>query len=75
MAALEHYQFLRTLGRGSFGKVKRKNSSVAEHTVTKKLVAIKIMSIQTVKRKKLVRKVNREIRILKFVDHVHVLRM
>ncbi|GJD12776.1 SNF1-related protein kinase catalytic subunit alpha KIN10 [Galdieria sulphuraria] len=60
----------KTLGVGSFGKVK-----LAEHEQTGKKVAVKILNRQKIKSLGMDEKVQREIKILKLFNHPHVVRL
>ena len=67
---LGHYILLRTLGKGSFGKVK-----LAQHEITKHTVAVKILNKAKIEQQKMDAKINREIKILKLLQHPHVIRL
>mmetsp|Transcript_13818 Transcript_13818/g.22547 ORF Transcript_13818/g.22547 Transcript_13818/m.22547 type:complete len:623 (+) Transcript_13818:391-2259(+) len=64
------YMLGKTLGIGSFGKVK-----LAEHVLTGQLVAIKILNRSKIKSLDMEEKVRREIRILKLFVHPHIIRL
>mmetsp|Transcript_22865 Transcript_22865/g.41080 ORF Transcript_22865/g.41080 Transcript_22865/m.41080 type:complete len:477 (-) Transcript_22865:983-2413(-) len=70
MAHIDDYKVGRLLGAGNFSKVK-----LARHLPTGKLVAIKIVDKELVKRKHMFDKLRREIRILKLFRHPHVMRI
>ncbi|EDQ92625.1 uncharacterized protein MONBRDRAFT_30993 [Monosiga brevicollis MX1] len=59
-----------TIGKGSFGKVKR-----AEHAITGHVVAIKIINRDKVKSQDMLDKIKREIQILKLFRHPHIIRL
>ncbi|KAI3644844.1 hypothetical protein MP228_011008 [Amoeboaphelidium protococcarum] len=61
------YVFLKTLGKGTFGKVK-----LAEHAVTRQKVAIKIMEKSNIKTQKQKISVDREVRLMKLLNHPHI---
>mmetsp|Transcript_6744 Transcript_6744/g.18099 ORF Transcript_6744/g.18099 Transcript_6744/m.18099 type:complete len:464 (+) Transcript_6744:258-1649(+) len=63
-----YYRLGKTLGVGSFGKVK-----LAEHEYTGKKVAVKILNRQKIKMLDMEEKVRREIRILKLFLHPHII--
>ena len=67
--ALPHYRLGRTLGIGSFGKVK-----LAEHILTGHKVAIKVLNLKKVKALDMEEKVRREIKILRLFQHPHIIR-
>jgi len=60
----------KTLGIGSFGKVK-----VAEHVLTGHKVAIKILNRRKIKAMDMDEKVRREIKILRLFMHPHIIRL
>ncbi|ETO28453.1 snf1a Snf1-related kinase SNF1a [Reticulomyxa filosa] len=64
------YQLGRTLGVGSFSKVK-----LGVHGPTGKRVAIKILNKQQLKKLEMEAKINREIEILAQLNHPHVIRL
>ena len=66
---LPHYRLGRTLGIGSFGKVK-----LAEHILTGHKVAIKVLNLKKVKALDMEEKVRREIKILRLFEHPHIIR-
>lgn len=65
-----HYTLGRTLGNGTFGKVK-----IGEHIVTKHKVAIKILNRQKIKSLDVVGKIRREIQNLKLFRHPHIIKL
>ncbi|KAG5683388.1 hypothetical protein PVAND_012673 [Polypedilum vanderplanki] len=65
-----HYTLGRTLGNGTFGKVK-----IGEHVVTKHKVAIKILNRQKIKSLDVVGKIRREIQNLKLFRHPHIIKL
>ncbi|KAL0488921.1 5'-AMP-activated protein kinase, catalytic alpha subunit [Acrasis kona] len=64
------YRLGKTLGEGSFGKVK-----LAEHEITGHKVAVKILNRQKIKSSKMDQKIRREIKILKLFRHPHIIRL
>ncbi|XP_043696830.1 SNF1-related protein kinase catalytic subunit alpha KIN10 [Telopea speciosissima] len=67
---LPNYKLGKTLGIGSFGKVK-----IAEHALTGHKVAIKILNRRKIKNMEMEEKVRREIKILKLFMHPHIIRL
>lgn len=67
---LSNYRLGRTLGIGSFGKVK-----VAEHVLTGNKVAIKILNRRKIRQMDMEEKVTREIKILRLFMHPHIIRL
>ncbi|CAI9109755.1 OLC1v1009636C1 [Oldenlandia corymbosa var. corymbosa] len=69
-SSLRNYKLGKTLGIGSFGKVK-----VAEHVLTGHKVAIKILNRRKIKNMEMEEKVRREIKILRLFMHPHIIRL
>eukprot|EP00245_Coleochaete_scutata_P001531 TRINITY_DN11908_c0_g1_i1.p1 TRINITY_DN11908_c0_g1~~TRINITY_DN11908_c0_g1_i1.p1 ORF type:complete len:559 (+),score=106.05 TRINITY_DN11908_c0_g1_i1:66-1679(+) len=67
---LPNYRLGKTLGIGSFGKVK-----VADHVMTGHKVAIKILNRKKIKMMDMEEKVRREIKILRLFMHPHIIRL
>ncbi|KAF9623491.1 hypothetical protein IFM89_003107 [Coptis chinensis] len=67
---LANYKLGKTLGIGSFGKVK-----IAEHALTGHKVAIKILNRRKIKNMDMEEKVRREIKILRLFMHPHIIRL
>ncbi|KAL6493664.1 SNF1-related protein kinase catalytic subunit alpha kin10 [Orobanche gracilis] len=67
---LRNYRVGKTLGHGSFGKVK-----IAEHILTGHKVAIKILNRRRMKSPDMEEKVRREIKICRLFVHPHVIRL
>ncbi|XP_010550030.1 PREDICTED: SNF1-related protein kinase catalytic subunit alpha KIN10 isoform X2 [Tarenaya hassleriana] len=65
-----NYKLGRTLGIGSFGRVK-----IAEHALTGHKVAIKILNRRKIKSMEMEEKVRREIKILRLFMHPHLIRL
>jgi serine/threonine protein kinase len=61
------YLLLKTIGQGTFGKVK-----VGEHIVTQQQVAIKVIEKANVKTHKQRNSVQREVRLMKLLHHPHI---
>lgn len=67
---LNAYKIDRTLGEGSFGKVK-----LASHRVTKQLVALKIMARKKLISRDMAGRVEREIEYLQLLRHPHIIKL
>ncbi|XP_073270563.1 SNF1-related protein kinase catalytic subunit alpha KIN10-like isoform X1 [Primulina huaijiensis] len=67
---VRNYRLGKTLGHGSFGKVK-----IAEHVLTGYKVAIKILNRRKMKSPDMEEKVRREIKICRLFVHPHVIRL
>ncbi|KAL9323480.1 hypothetical protein ACSQ67_008337 [Phaseolus vulgaris] len=67
---LPNYKLGKTLGIGSFGKVK-----IAEHVLTGHKVAIKILNRHKIRSMEMEEKVRREIKILRLFMHHHIIRL
>ncbi|KAG5536558.1 hypothetical protein RHGRI_024096 [Rhododendron griersonianum] len=67
---LRNYRMGKTLGHGSFGKVK-----IAEHLPTGYKVAIKILNRRKMKSPDMEEKVRREIKICRLFVHPHIIRL
>lgn len=65
-----HYIISKTLGEGTFGKVK-----LGTHTVTKERVAIKILEKSRILDVSDVERVTREIHILKLIRHPNIIQL
>lgn len=70
MVTIAHYKVGSTLGVGTFGKVK-----MAEHELTHQKVAIKIINKRKMENMNMHEKVRREINILQYLKHPHVIRL
>eukprot|EP00927_Polykrikos_kofoidii_P078066 TRINITY_DN74946_c0_g1_i1.p1 TRINITY_DN74946_c0_g1~~TRINITY_DN74946_c0_g1_i1.p1 ORF type:complete len:510 (-),score=89.10 TRINITY_DN74946_c0_g1_i1:155-1684(-) len=71
MVTIGNYKLLSsTLGVGTFGKVK-----LAEHVQTQQKVAIKIINRRKMEQMNMHEKIRREINILQFMKHPHVIRL
>ncbi|KAI9179987.1 hypothetical protein H9P43_005319 [Blastocladiella emersonii ATCC 22665] len=68
--SLDEYTFVKTLGQGTFGKVK-----LAKHVPSVQHVAIKIIDKATIKTDKQKLSVRREVRLLFLLRHPHVVRV
>ncbi|KVH99224.1 Kinase associated domain 1 (KA1) [Cynara cardunculus var. scolymus] len=67
---LHNYKLGKTLGHGSFGKVK-----IAEHILTGYKVAVKILNRRKLKNPEMEEKVRREIKICRLFVHPHIIRL
>ncbi|GJR09758.1 SNF1-related protein kinase catalytic subunit alpha KIN10-like protein [Tanacetum coccineum] len=67
---LHNYKLGKTLGHGSFGKVK-----IAEHISTGYKVAVKILNRRKLKNPEMEEKVRREIKICRLFVHPHIIRL
>ena len=65
-----HYLLGKTIGEGTFGKVK-----IAVHIPTGEKVAVKILEKSRIKDQADVRRVNREIKILKRARHANIIQL
>jgi 5'-AMP-activated protein kinase catalytic alpha subunit/MAP/microtubule affinity-regulating kinase len=65
-----HYIIGKTIGEGTFGKVK-----LAIHIPTSEKVAVKVLEKKKIKQQTDVRRVNREIKILKRSKHVNIIKL
>lgn len=64
------YEIGKTLGEGTFGKVKR-----AVNTETQAIVAIKVLDKEKIQKQNMGAQVKKEISIMKLVHHVHVVKL
>ncbi|KAK6463790.1 kinase-like domain-containing protein [Scheffersomyces coipomensis] len=64
------YQVIKTLGEGSFGKVK-----LAQHLVTGQKVALKIINRKTLAKSDMQGRVEREISYLRLLRHPHIIKL
>lgn len=64
------YQIIRTLGEGSFGKVK-----LAVHRVTNQQVALKIIARKKLISRDMAGRVEREIEYLQLLRHPHIIKL
>lgn len=64
------YQIIKTLGEGSFGKVK-----LAEHSTTGQRVALKIINRKTLAKSDMQGRVEREISYLRLLRHPHIIKL
>ena len=69
-AFLEDYEFIKTIGKGTFGKVK-----LAKHKLTKEQVAIKILEKSKIKTKKYLERIEKEIKYLKLFNHPNIIQI
>ncbi|KAL3681913.1 hypothetical protein R1sor_024869 [Riccia sorocarpa] len=68
--SLSDYKVGKTIGLGSFGKVK-----IAEHSLTGQKVAIKILHRKKIREQNMDKRVRREIKILRLIMHPHIIRL
>ncbi|CAN3372986.1 hypothetical protein DIURU_002876 [Diutina rugosa] len=64
------YQVIKTLGEGSFGKVK-----LAQHCVTGQRVALKIINRKTLAKSDMQGRIEREISYLRLLRHPHIIKL
>lgn len=69
-ARLGQYTIIKTLGEGSFGKVK-----LAVHEGSKQKVALKIISRRKLMARDMVGRVEREIQYLQLLRHPHIIKL
>ena len=67
---LKNYQFIKTIGEGTFGKVK-----LSKHLLTNELVAIKILEKSKITDKEELERVEKEIKYLKLFDHPNIIQL
>lgn len=67
---LGHYQVKKTLGEGSFGKVK-----LAVHRISRQEVALKIISRKKLISRDMAGRVEREIQYLQLLRHPHIIKL
>jgi len=65
-----HYNIGKTIGQGTFGKVK-----LGQHTLTDEKVAVKILEKERIKDVADVERVAREIHILKLIRHPNIIQL
>jgi carbon catabolite-derepressing protein kinase len=69
-ARIGQYKLIRTLGEGSFGKVK-----LAVHNVTGQQVALKIITRKKLISRDMAGRVEREIEYLQLLRHPHIIKL
>ena len=69
-ARIGQYKLVRTLGEGSFGKVK-----LATHIVTNQQVALKIITRKKLISRDMAGRVEREIEYLQLLRHPHIIKL
>ena len=67
---IENYQFIKTIGKGTFGKVK-----LSIHLPTKEYVAIKILEKSKIQDKDELMRIEREIKYLKLLNHPNIIQI
>ena len=75
MSELKNDTIIKSIGEGAFGKVKCKINVVAQHLLTGKRVAIKLVNITKAKEKKQFEPIKREVKILKKFNHPHIVKL
>ena len=65
-----NYQFIKTIGEGTFGKVK-----LSIHLPTKEYVAIKILEKSKIQEKEELIRIEREIKYLKMLNHPNIIQI
>ena len=65
-----NYQFIKTIGEGTFGKVK-----LSVHLPTNEYVAIKILEKSKIHDKEELERVEKEIKYLKVFNHIHIIQI
>ena len=68
--SLENYDFIKTIGKGTFGKVK-----LALHKPTKEQVAIKILEKSKIKTKRDLERIEKEIKYLKMFNNPNIIKI
>ena len=67
---LRNYKFIKTIGEGTFGKVK-----LAAHLLTNEYVAIKILEKSRITDKEELERIEKEIKYLKLFDHPNIIQI
>ena len=67
---LENYNFIKTIGEGTFGKVK-----LAIHKPTNEEVAIKILEKSKIKKQKELERIEKEIKYMKMLNHPNIVKI
>ena len=67
---ITNYKYIKTIGEGTFGKVK-----LATHILTGEKVAIKILEKNLIKRKNEYERIEREIKYLKLFNHPNIIQI
>ena len=68
--SLENYTFIKTIGEGTFGKVK-----LAIHKLTQEKVAIKILEKKKINNEKDLERIKKEIKYLKMLNHPNIIKI
>ena len=68
--SLQNYEFVKTIGEGTFGKVK-----LAIHKLTEEQVAIKILEKAKIKNKKDLERIEKEIKYMKKLNHPNIVKI
>ena len=67
---LRNYKFIKTIGEGTFGKVK-----LSVHLLTNEYVAIKILEKSRITDKEELERIEKEIKYLKLFDHPNIIQI
>ena len=70
MSELSNYKYIKTIGEGTFGKVK-----LAIHILTGEKVAIKILQKNLIKGQKQYERIQNEIKYLKLLNHPNIIKI
>jgi 5'-AMP-activated protein kinase catalytic alpha subunit len=70
MQVVGNYRLTKTLGKGTFGKVKK-----AEHITTGETVAVKVLQKELICEQADVERISREIKILKLIQHEYLIQL
>ena len=70
MSELSNYRYIKTIGEGTFGKVK-----LAIHVLTGEKVAIKILQKNLIKVQKQYQRIQNEIKYLKLLNHPNIIKI
>ena len=68
--SLRDYQFIKTIGEGTFGKVK-----LGLHKLTKEFVAIKILEKSNINDNEELDRILKEIKYLKLFEHINIIQI
>ena len=68
--SLKNYSFIKTIGEGTFGKVK-----LALHKITNEEVAIKILEKAKIKNNKDLERIDKEIKYMKMLNHPNIVKI
>ena len=68
--SLQNYEFIKTIGEGTFGKVK-----LAVHKLTAEQIAVKILEKSKIKSKKDLERIEKEIKYMKNLNHPNIVKI